>query len=114
MDKNSVLSVSPSEDSLIVRQTRLQNAGMKVTSVLSLAQARLEIEMGRCGNLLMCYRLSTGQAEDIAKLFRRYCPTGRIVFVTGGPKPYTAPKGVDAYVPESSGPNEIVNVLRAA
>jgi hypothetical protein len=113
MDKNAVLSVSPSEDALIVRHTILRNAGMRVTSVLTLAQARFEIEMGRCAHLLMCYRLSTRQAEDIAKLFRRYCPEGRIVFVTDGPKPEGVPTGVDSYVPESSGPLEIVQALRA-
>lgn len=114
MDKKAVLSVSPSEDALIVRHTALQNAGMHVTSVLTLTEARFEIEMGRCGSLLMCHRLSARQAEDVARLFRRYCPEGRIVFVTDGPHSHTAPEDVDTYIPESGGPDEIVQALRAS
>jgi hypothetical protein len=113
MDKKAVLSVSPNERALIVRHNTLKNAGMKVTSVLTPAEARFEIEMGRCGQLLMCHRLSPDQADDIAELFRRYCPEGRIVFVTDHSDP-RVPNGVDALVEESSGPQEIVHALRAA
>ena len=93
---------------------RLAFAGMNVVSVLTLAEARFEIQMGRCGSLLMCHRLSSKQADDIAKLFRRYCPQGRIVFVTDGPDDASAAPEADAYVPESSGPQELLQVLRAA
>ena len=113
MDQNAVLSVGPNEGALLVRHTALQSAGIQVTSVMSLAAARFEIEMGRCGHLLMCHRFSTRQAEDIARLFRRYCPQGRIVFVTDGPNLDGVPQNADTYVPESSGPRQIVQVLRA-
>jgi hypothetical protein len=113
MDRNTVLSVSPDADALVVRHQTLKNAGMKVTSVMTLAEARFEIEMGRCGQLLICHRLSADQAQDIAQLFRRYCPKGRIVFVRDGYDP-PVPKTADTSVPESSGPQGIVQALRAA
>jgi len=62
----------------------------------------------------MCYRLSSEQANDIAKLYRRYCPKGRIVFVTEGSIQASVPREADAYVPESSGPQELLQALRAA
>jgi len=112
MDQNSVLSCSPNEEALIVRHTLLSNAGMNVTSVMTLTEARFEIEMGRCGSLLICHRLSSPQLDDITTLFRRYCPKGRIVFVTGGTIPDHVPEAVDIYVPESSGPLQILNALQ--
>jgi hypothetical protein len=53
MERNTVLSVSPSKEKLIVRHTTLRDAGMKVTSVLSPTEARFEIQMGRCGSLVL-------------------------------------------------------------
>lgn len=114
MDKNSVLSYSPDEEALVLRQRVLRDAGMKVISVLSPAEARFEIEMGRCGNLLVCYRLSPEQADDITRLFRHYCPEGRIVFVTGGVTPARVPPEADFSVTESSGPKQILQAIRAA
>ena len=55
MEKNTVLSFSPNKEALIVRQMALRDAGMKVVSVLTPSEARFEIQMERCGNLLMCY-----------------------------------------------------------
>jgi hypothetical protein len=40
MERNTVLSVSPNKEKLIVRHTTLRIAGMKVVSVLSPAEAR--------------------------------------------------------------------------
>jgi hypothetical protein len=114
MDKNTVLSYSPDEKALVVRHRVLRDAGMKVISVLTPAEARFEIEMGRCGNLLICYRLSTEQAGDITRLYRRYCPAGRIVFVTDGATRPRVPPEVDSSVLESSGPGPILQALRAA
>ena len=64
--------------------------------------------------ILMCYRLSSEQADEIAKLYRRFCPKSRIVFVTEGSSRASAPQEADAYVPESSGPQELLHALRAA
>jgi hypothetical protein len=114
MERNTVLSVSPNKEKLIVRHTTLRDAGMKVVSVLSPAEARFEIQMGRCGSLLMCYHLSSEQANDIAKLYRRFCPKGRIVFVTEGSSRPSVPREADAYVPESNGAQELLQALRAA
>jgi len=114
MERNTVLLVSPSKEQLNVWRTTLRDAGMNVISVLSPIQARFEIEMGRSGNLLMCHRLSSEQADDLAKLYRQYCPEGRIVFVTEGSSHASAAPEADAYVPEASGPQELVQALRAA
>jgi DNA-binding response OmpR family regulator len=112
MDKDRVLSVTPNKDALVVRETALQNAGFKVTSVMSRIQARFEIEMGRCGTLLICYRLTKADAAEMARLFRRYCRGGRIIFVTEAPAPKDVPVDADVTVPESSGAELIVQALR--
>jgi hypothetical protein len=57
MDKKTILSLSPDQDALASREVTLRNGGMKVISVMSPIQARFEIEMGRCGVFLICYRL---------------------------------------------------------
>ena len=99
MDRNTVVSISPSREALVLRQTTLQNAGMNVVSVLTPMQARFEIQMGRCGNLLICHRLSAQAADDIARLYRQYCPKGRIVLITNGPRE-KIPAEADVHIPE--------------
>jgi hypothetical protein len=63
------------------------------SSVGSEAEARLEIEMSRCGVFLICTE------TELIKLFRRNCPSGRIVFVKTASSG-TAPKAVDYVVEE--------------
>jgi hypothetical protein len=113
MDKNAVLSYSPDEQALVVRHKALRKAGMKVVSVLTPAEARFEIQMGRCGSLVICYRLSTPQIGEITSIFRRYCPGGRIAFVTDGPRSQNIPEEADGYVPESNGPQQLLQALQA-
>jgi hypothetical protein len=88
--ENTILLLTPSKEAL-VREATLRKGGFKVISVMSPVQVRFEIEMGRCGTLLICHRLSETDASEMARLFRRYCPEGRIVFVTDVPKPERAP-----------------------
>jgi DNA-binding NarL/FixJ family response regulator len=113
MDSNTVLSLSPSKEALVLRHTALRKAGMKVISVLTPLEARFEIEMGRCGNLLMCYRLSAKAADDLARLFRQYCSQGRIVFITDHSED-KIPSDADAHIPESSGPEGLIEAVRPA
>ena len=110
-EKKAVLSLTPDTDALVVRETALHNGGFKVVSVMSPVQARFEIEMGRCGTLLICYRLPEIDAKEIARLFRRNCPDGRIIFVTD-PRRQDVPVRADITIPESSGAEVIVQALR--
>ena len=112
MQKDTVLSLSPSKTALDVRESALRNGGMKVISVMSPIQARFEIEMGRCGVLLICYRLSGTDAHDLAKLFRKSCPEGIVVYVTEPSSDHDLPPGTDFVVPESAGPDLIVQTLQ--
>jgi hypothetical protein len=112
MDANVVLSLSPDRAVLASREMALRNGGMKVISVMTPIQARFEIEMGRCGILLICYRLLEDAANQLARLFRAYCPDGQIVFVTQLPGDERAPAEADITLPESSGPDKIVEELR--
>jgi hypothetical protein len=112
MDENTVLSFSPSAEVLKAREVVLRSGGMHVISVLSSVQAHFEITMGRCGVLLICYRLSEAEAQDLTTIFKRYCPQGRVVFVMEPSKGKThAPAGSDFIVPESAGPEQILEVL---
>jgi hypothetical protein len=111
-DKNTVLSLSPSKEALVIRETTLRGAGMKVISVLSPVKARFEIEMGRCGNLLICYRLSVKAADEIAQLYKKYCPKGRIVFITDDTGK-EIPADADVHIPESSEPEKMIQAFKA-
>ena len=82
MDKNKVLSLSSNADALTAREDILRRGGLSVTSVMTPMQARFEIEMGRCGVFLICYRISRAAANELASFFRHMCPQGRIVFIT--------------------------------
>jgi hypothetical protein len=111
MDKNTILSLSPDQDALASREVTLRNGGMKVISVMSPIQARFEIEMGRCGVFLICYRLSPIAADELTTLFRRYCPHGQIIFVTELPDDERVPAEANLTVPESNGPQDILRAL---
>jgi hypothetical protein len=111
MDKSTVLSFSTDRNSLVQRECALRNGGFEVISVESESQARFEIEMGRCGVLLICFRASTSTTQELTNLFRHSCPNGTIIFVM---RPtYEVPTEVDYIVPESDEPEAIVQALRS-
>ena len=113
MDKNTVLSLSPDQRALASREVALRGGGMKVVSVMNPIQARFEIEMGRCGVFLICYRLSATDAGELTRLFRSYCPQGQIIFVTElpGDEKVRMPAEANVAVPESSGPENLLRAL---
>jgi len=111
MDKNTVLSLSPDQRALASREVALRSGGLKVVSVMNPIQARFEIEMGRCGVFLICYRLSATDAGDLTRLFRNYCPQGKIIFVTDLIGDERVPAEANVTVPESSGPESILRAL---
>lgn len=114
MDKNTVLSLSPNQDVLAMREATLRSGGLNVISVLSPIQARFEIEMGRCGVFVICYRVSKEQAEELTGLFRRNCPEGRVIFVTQAGQNKEAPGGTDIAVPESKCGEMVLQAVKEA
>jgi DNA-binding NarL/FixJ family response regulator len=115
MDKNTVLSFCSSAEALKIREAALRNRGMEVVSVTSAVEDRFEITMGRCGILLICYRLFEDEAQEITRLFKHYCSQGRVVFVEEPSNVSShAPSGTDVVLPESDGPDEIVKALKLA
>ena len=112
MDKEKVLSYSGDRNALIQRERAFRRNGFEVVSVESESQARLEIEMGRCGILSICFRTHPEKTREMAELFKRNCPEGSIIFVMNQ-TPDRAPHGVDYIVPESAGPEAIVDALRS-
>src|SRR5256885_2760630 len=111
MDKDTVLSLSPDQRALASREATLRSGGMKVISVMSPIQARFEIEMGRCGVFLICYRLSPIAADELTTLFRKQCPRGQIIFISELAGDDRAPAEANVTVPESSGPENILRAL---
>jgi hypothetical protein len=112
MDSNSVLSLCPDLAILRTREATLEEAGFNVVSVTSTSQARFEIEMGRCGNLLLCHRVSSAAAGDLTKLYRTYCPQGRIIFIRSGTSRNKIPPEIDIAVSESQGHEAIVHAVQ--
>ena len=112
MEKNTVLSLSPSQDALAKREATLRSGGLKVISVLSPIQARFEIEMGRCGIFVICYRVSTEQAEELTSLFRKNCPEGRVIFVMQPGHNQEVPRGTDFAVPETKGGELVLQAVK--
>ena len=112
MDKNTILSLSPNQDSLEMREATLRGGGFEVVSVLSPIQARFEIEMGRCGVFVICYRVSKDQAEELTRLFRKNCPGGRVIFVTQPGQKQEVPRGTDLAVPESKSGELVLEAVK--
>lgn len=114
MDKNTVLSLSPNQAASARREATLRSAGFEVISVLSPIQARFEIEMGRCGVFVICYRVSKDHAEELTRLFRKNCPAGRVIFVTQPGQKQEVPRGTDFAVPESTGGELVLQAVKDA
>lgn len=110
MNRNAVLSFSGDSDFLAERELALRNSGFEVVSVRSESEARFEIEMGRCGNLLICSRSNLETIHELAQLFKKYCPDGCILLVTMG-SDIGMPDDADYVVLESEGPEAIVQAL---
>jgi hypothetical protein len=81
LTENVVLSFSVDEALLAQREVHLRSGGFQVISTSSPVCARYEIEMGRCGALLLCYTVHEWIHQDLAGLFTRHCAGGVIVFV---------------------------------
>ena len=69
--------------------------------------ARFEIEMGRCGALLICYTIPPQVSGELAGLFRQNCPGGLIIAVLNEQSATDA----DIVVPASDGPDAVVRAL---
>ena len=110
MNQNKVLSVCPNRETLEGRETALREAGFGVVSVLTDTQARFEIEMGQCGVLLMCFRLFPEQVQELTRLFRAYCPDGRVIFVIG--EEHEPPINADIVLRDMDGPRALLTALR--
>lgn len=94
------------------REAALRDRGFEVLSAETESQARFEIEMGRCGVLLICFRAREDIIQDLIDLFRRSCPHGTIIFVMNRARG-VVPWPVDHIVYESAGPQAIVQALRS-
>jgi hypothetical protein len=90
----------------------LRRSGFEVLSVASESQARFEIEMGRCGILLICFRAHPETIHELSTLLKRSCPAGRIIFVMNETQK-KAPRAVDLIVPESDGAKGIIEAVKS-
>ena len=83
-------------------QRHFYSGGFEVFSTSIANRARRKIETGRCGALLMCFRVPPPQAQELASLFR---------FVVKDTQDLAA--DADVFIPESKGPQAIVQALRS-
>jgi hypothetical protein len=107
--ETAVLSFTNDPEKLREREAAIRNGGFGVISVSSEVAARFEIEMGRCGVLLICYTIPPPVARDLAGLFRVSCPTGLIIVITTDQTTVLAE--ADVIIPASDGPDAIVRTL---
>jgi hypothetical protein len=107
--ETTVLSFSNDPEELRAREAAIRNSGFGVTSVSSEVAARFEIEMGRCGVLLVCYTIPTSVGKELADLFRVNCPTGLIIVISTEQRPTL--DDADLIIPASDGPDAIVRSL---
>ena len=105
--ETTVLSFSNDPKHLREREAAIRNGGFGVISVSSGTAARFEIEMGRCGVLLICYTIPPPVSGELVGLFRQSCPGGLIVGVLKEQSPTDA----DIVIPAADGPDAIVRAL---
>ena len=105
--QTTVLSFSNDPEHLHEREAAIRNGGFGVVSVSSEIAARFEIEMGRCGVLLICYTIPPAVSSELAGLFRQSCPSGLIIAVLNEQSASDA----DVVIPASDGPDAVVRAL---
>jgi hypothetical protein len=107
---DAILSVSPYQDFLDARRIALEASGFPVISVSNESAARFEIQMGRCGVLVLCHRLHQDVNHSLSQEFRKYCPDGIIVGIVGA-EPDALPKQTDICVKYSENAETLVAAL---
>ena len=107
--ETTVLSFTNDPEHLLEREAAIRNSGFGVISVSSEVAARFEIEMGRCGVLLVCYTIPPSVGKELADLFRVNCPTGLIIVISTEQRPTL--DDADLIIPASDGPDAIVRSL---
>jgi hypothetical protein len=109
--ENTVLSLNPDRETLLRYETALRESGFEVISVSAPLDARFEIEMGRCGIFLTSYLTSLAIYRDLASLFRRSCPDGRIIFFMD--RPHDNAPDADILVSDGDEPRSLVERIRS-
>lgn len=109
--ETAVLSFSNDPEHLRERESAIRNGGFDVISVSSEIEARFEVEMGRCGVLLICYTIPPAVSGELASLFRRSCPAGLILVLVKNQESVAI--DADFLIPDSDGPDAIVRTLHA-
>ena len=112
---STVLSLDFDVPKLKLREAAIRAGGFDVLSVSSGAQARFEIEMGRCGILLTCDYLPAAENRELISLFRQNCSGGWVILVTSDDNTSLDKDHVDAdvWVREADEPEGIVESLRS-
>ena len=105
--QTTVLAFSNDPEHLRERESAIRKGGFGVASVSSEITARFEIEMGRCGVLLICYTIPPSVSSELASLFRRSCPGGLVIVVMNDQPASDA----DIVIPASDGADAIVRSL---
>ena len=103
--------IQPQSTCSSLQRSRSASGGFEVFSAWSESQAHFEIEMGRCGVLVMCFRSSPETARELTQLFRKNCPDGRLIFIVKDVEP---PFYADALILERDEGTALVNALKPA
>ena len=106
----AVLSVGSNRQLLELREQILQRAGFRVITANNEAQAIQRIKECSAHALVLCHSLRRDAQQRLIRLFRRFCPNGRIVVVDDVPWPPVT--HADAAVHGVEGPDALIAAIR--
>jgi hypothetical protein len=89
---STVLHVSPDSALAESRTNALTKIGCQVVNVETVSSAVFEINLGRCGILLLCHKLHAEGRSYLAEYFRKNCPDPFIIAVLAHERDHYPPK----------------------
>ena len=112
MASSIILSLGFHHEALHQREEIFRLSGLTVVSVTSPAQARFEIEMGRCGVFVSSTLVPDIVNADLFSLFRKSCPDGLAICVTNSKSLLPTSKTLaHVEIDESLGPEGILQII---
>jgi hypothetical protein len=109
-NSNVVVSVGKNRELLLLRDAVLKSAGFDVFTTENESEALARVSRGDCGVLLVCYSTPLPIKRQLALVFRKQCPEGRIIAIAN--QPVGKLEVADGLVFGIDGPEVLIDALR--